>query len=37
MVGEKSSIKINVEFLPDEMDSESDNSEYPILRLLQAS
>jgi hypothetical protein len=37
MVGEKSSIKLNVEFLPDEMDSESDNSEYPILRLLQAS
>jgi hypothetical protein len=37
MVGEKTSIKLNVEFLPAEMDSESDNSEYPILRLLQAS
>jgi len=36
-VGEKGSIKLNVEFLPEEMDSESDNSEYPILRLLQSS
>ncbi len=30
-------VKLNVEFLPDEMDSESDNSEFPILRLLQSS
>jgi hypothetical protein len=36
-VREKTSIKLNVEFLPDELGSESDNSEYPILRLLQAS
>ena len=36
-VGEKGSIKLNVEFLPEEMDSESDNSEYHILRLLQSS
>jgi hypothetical protein len=36
MVGEKNAIKLNIE-LPDEIDSESDNSEYPILRLLQAS
>jgi len=36
-VGEKSSIKLNIEFQPEEMDPESDNSEFPILRLLQAS
>jgi hypothetical protein len=36
MVGEKNAIKLNIE-LPDDIDSESDNSEYPILRLLQAS
>jgi hypothetical protein len=36
-VGEKSSIKLNVEFQPQEIDAESDNSEFPILRLLQAS
>jgi len=36
-VGEKSSIKLNVEFQPQETDPESDNSEFPILRLLQAS
>jgi Carboxypeptidase regulatory-like domain len=36
-VGEKSSIKLNVEFQPQETDAESDNSEFPILRLLQAS
>jgi len=36
-VGEKSSIKLNVEFQPQEIDPESDNSEFPILRLLQAS
>ncbi len=36
-IREKTSIKLNIEFLPEEMESESDNSEYPILRLLQAS
>ena len=36
-VKEKSSIKLNVEFLPEELGSDSDNSEYPLLRLMQAS
>jgi hypothetical protein len=36
-VGEKSPIKLNIEFQPEEVDTESDNSEFPILRLLQAS
>jgi hypothetical protein len=36
-VGEKGSIKLNIEFQPAEIDPESDNSEFPILRLLQAS
>lgn len=36
-VGEKGSIKLNVEFLPEEIETGLDNSEYPILRLLQAS
>lgn len=37
-VGDKGTIKMNVEFQPQEMDpSEPDNSEFPILRLLQAS
>jgi hypothetical protein len=36
-VGEKSSIKLNIEFHPEDMDTDSDNSEFPILRLLQAS
>jgi hypothetical protein len=36
-VGEKGSIKLNIEFQPEETDPESDNSEFPILRLLQAS
>jgi hypothetical protein len=36
-VGEKGTNKLNIEFQPEEMDSESDNSEFPILRLLQAS
>lgn len=35
--GEKTSIKLNIEFQPQEIDTESDNSEFPILRLLQAS
>ncbi|HXD79342.1 MAG TPA: carboxypeptidase-like regulatory domain-containing protein [Puia sp.] len=39
IVGEKGTIKLNIEFQPQQgMDpSESDNSEFPILRLLQAS
>jgi hypothetical protein len=36
-VREKTSLKLNVEFLPEEEDSQSDNSEYPILHLLEAS
>ncbi|HEV2355243.1 MAG TPA: carboxypeptidase-like regulatory domain-containing protein [Puia sp.] len=37
-VGEKSTMKLNVEFQPQEIDpAESDNTEFPILRLLQAS
>jgi hypothetical protein len=36
-VGEKGSIKLKIEFQPDEMDTESDNSEFPILRFFQAS
>jgi hypothetical protein len=36
-VGEKGPIKLNIEFQPEEVDPESDNSEFPILRLLQAS
>ena len=36
-VGEKGAIKLNIECQPQEMDPQSDNSEFPILRLLQAS
>lgn len=36
-VKEKTSVKLNVEFLPEDLGSDSDNGEYPILRLLQAS
>jgi hypothetical protein len=36
-VGEKTSIKLNIEFQPQDIDNNSDNSEFPILRLLQAS
>jgi hypothetical protein len=36
-VGEKGPIKLNIEFQPEEADPESDNSEFPILRLLQTS
>jgi hypothetical protein len=36
-IAEKTSIKLNIECQPEEMDSESDNSEFPILRLLQAN
>lgn len=39
IVGEKATIKLNVEFQPQQGadPAESDNSEFPILRLLQAS
>jgi len=37
-VKEKTAVKLNVEFLPEEMDSDSNtNSEYPILRMMQQS
>ena len=36
-VKEKTSVKLSVEFLPEAMGSDSDNSEYPLLRLIQAS
>ncbi|HVW62237.1 MAG TPA: carboxypeptidase-like regulatory domain-containing protein [Puia sp.] len=40
-VKEKTSVKVNVEFLPEALgsdsDSDFDNSEYPLLRLMQAS
>ena len=37
-VKEKTPTKLNVEFLPEEMESsDPDNSEYPLLRLMQAS
>lgn len=36
-IKEKTAVKLNVEFLPEEIGSESDNSDYPLLRMLQAS
>ena len=36
-IREKTSIKLNVEFLPEDEDANSPNSELPVLRLLQAS
>ena len=36
-IKEKTSVKLNVEFLPDDMGANSENGEYPILRLLEAS
>ena len=36
-VKEKTSVKLSVEFLPEAMGSDTDNSEYPLLRLIQAS
>lgn len=36
-VREKTTVRLNVEFLPDETDVENDHSEYPLLRFLQAS
>lgn len=36
-VKEKSAVKLNVEFLPEVLGSDTDNSEYPLMRLMQAS
>lgn len=36
-VKERTSVKLNVEFLPEDLGTDSENAEYPILRLLQAS
>jgi len=36
-VKEKTPVNLNVEFLPEVLGSDSDNSEYPLLRLMQAS
>ena len=36
-IREKTSVKLNVEFLPEDVGSSSDNSDFPILRLLEAS
>ena len=36
-VREKTAVKLNVEFLPEDGDLDSDNNEYPVLRMLQAS
>ncbi|HTR30837.1 MAG TPA: carboxypeptidase-like regulatory domain-containing protein [Puia sp.] len=36
-VSEKNSIKLCIEFQPQEVDGETDNSEFPILRFFQAS
>src|SRR5882757_10662421 len=36
-VKEKTSVKLNIEFLPEDIGDDSEDAEYPILRLLQAS
>ena len=36
-IKERSTVKLNVEFQPEEIGADSDNSEYPMLRMLQAS
>jgi hypothetical protein len=36
-IREKTSVKLNLEFLPEDVGSSSDNSDFPILRLLEAS
>jgi hypothetical protein len=36
-IKEKASVKLNVEFLPEDIDANSENGEYPILRLLGTS
>jgi hypothetical protein len=37
MVKEKTSVKLNIEFLPEDIEAGPDDAEYPVLRLLQAS
>jgi Ca-activated chloride channel family protein len=36
-IREKTSVRVNVEFSPEDMDDNSGNSEYPLLRMLDAS
>jgi Ca-activated chloride channel family protein len=36
-IKEKAAVRVNVEFSPEDMDYEPGNSEYPILRMLDAS
>src|SRR5580658_2233171 len=36
-IREKTAVKLNVEFLPEDGDADSGNAEYPVLRMLQAS
>ena len=36
-IKEKTSVKLNVEFLPDDLDPGPGSSEYPVLRLLEAN
>lgn len=36
-IKEKSAVKLNVEFSPEDMDMDAENSDYPLLRLLHAS
>ena len=36
-VKEKTSVKLNIEFLPEDVGSDLEDAEYPVLRLLQAS
>lgn len=36
-IREKTAVRLNIEFLPEDVGSSSDNSEFPILRLLEAS
>jgi len=36
-VKEKTSVKLNIEFIPEDIDSDSEDAEYPVLRLLQAT
>lgn len=36
-IREKTPVRLNVEFLPEEGDLDSGNAEYPVLRMLQAS
>ena len=35
-IKERTTVRLNIEFLPQELESGADNSEYPIIRLLQA-